>query len=100
MLCFDTAEWTQEGFTKAADAFNDSVGKVDPTQELIVDFTKDALSEQTAANASGYDAVCLFVNDDASIKCLQVYMYLCIYVSMYLCIYVYRCIYASIFMLK
>lgn len=36
-----------------------------------MEYTTERLSEQSATFAAGYDAVCLFVNDDASEKILQ-----------------------------
>jgi len=70
VLCYDTTSWVSQGFAPAIKAFNaahkhDKVG-------IHMQFTTERLSEQSATYAAGYDAVCCFVNDNASSAVLQV----------------------------
>lgn len=73
VLCYDTTSWVSEGFKPAVEAFNEKEGeeKGDAAVAIHMDFTTERLSEQSATYAAGYDAVCLFVNDDASEQVLQ-----------------------------
>lgn len=69
VLCYDSTTWTVDGFKTAVKAFNQA-----HKDELYIDmqFTTERLSEQTATFAAGYNAVCLFVNDNASAEVLKV----------------------------
>lgn len=68
VLCYDATQWTTDGFQSAVKAFNkEHEGKLN----IDMDFTNERLSEKTASFAAGYDAVCLFVNDDASADVLK-----------------------------
>jgi len=73
VLCYDTTSWVSEGFKPAVEAFNqkETNEKGDDAVFIQMEFTTERLSEQSATYAAGYDAVCLFVNDDASEKVLQ-----------------------------
>lgn len=78
VLCYDTTEWVSDGFLPALTAFNEaqlkeqtSSGDSSGPLEIQMDFTRDRLSEQSARYATGYDAVCLFVNDVVSERVLQ-----------------------------
>ena len=69
VLCYDATTWTTDGFKSAIKVFNQ-----EHKQELYIDmqFTTERLSEKTATFAAGYNAVCLFVNDNASADVLHV----------------------------
>ena len=81
VLCYDTTTWVSEGFKPAVEAFNvkqlqdklsdDKDDNSNVAVHIHMDFTSERLSEQSATYAAGYDAVCLFVNDDASERVLQ-----------------------------
>jgi len=73
VLCYDTTSWVSEGFKPAIEAFNEKQEKEKGESAvcIVMDFTTERLSEQSATYAAGYDAVCLFVNDDASEQVLQ-----------------------------
>lgn len=62
-LCYDTSLWVKDGFQPVIDEFN----KANAGQyHIIMDYTAERLSEQSATYAVGYDCVCLFVNDTAN----------------------------------
>eukprot|EP00919_Chromeraceae_sp_WS-2016_P062549 GHVR01148093.1.p1 GENE.GHVR01148093.1~~GHVR01148093.1.p1 ORF type:complete len:476 (+),score=81.65 GHVR01148093.1:221-1648(+) len=63
-LCFDSSNWVLEAFEDRVKSFNKEIEHLD----IYIDmrFTSDPLSERTAHNAAGSEAVCIFVNDDAS----------------------------------
>ena len=68
VLCYDATTWTTEGFEPAVKAFNEQhKGEF----SIQMNFTNERLSEKTATFAAGYDAVCLFVNDNASADVLK-----------------------------
>eukprot|EP00563_Minutocellus_polymorphus_P021390 CAMPEP_0197718266 /NCGR_PEP_ID=MMETSP1434-20131217/2488_1 /TAXON_ID=265543 /ORGANISM="Minutocellus polymorphus, Strain CCMP3303" /LENGTH=534 /DNA_ID=CAMNT_0043302897 /DNA_START=97 /DNA_END=1701 /DNA_ORIENTATION=+ len=69
VLCYDSTSWTIDSFKPAVKAFNDSS---DSAFEIKMDFTADRLSERSATYAAGYDAICLFVNDNADAECLRI----------------------------
>ena len=75
VLCYDTTSWVSEGFIPAVKAFNEKQLEAKEGSDAVIrihmDFTTERLSEQSATYAAGYDAVCLFVNDDASERVLQ-----------------------------
>ena len=68
VLVYDATTWTTEGFESAVKDFNK-----EHKGDLYIDmqFTNERLSEKTATFAAGYDAVCLFVNDNASSEILK-----------------------------
>ena len=68
VMCYDATSWTSTGFAEALKLFNKEHSK-----NLYIDmqFTTERLSEKTATFAAGFDAVCLFVNDDASAEVLR-----------------------------
>mmetsp|Transcript_573 Transcript_573/g.1174 ORF Transcript_573/g.1174 Transcript_573/m.1174 type:complete len:517 (-) Transcript_573:173-1723(-) len=68
VLCYDTTSWVQENFEPQVKAFNESQGEF----EIQMDFTQDRLGVKTAKYASGYQAVCLFVNDTADAEVMWV----------------------------
>jgi len=68
VLCYDAHNWVTDGFKPAVEEFNKRYYK-DYAMEM--EFTTERLSEGTATYAAGYNAVCLFVNDDASGSVLQ-----------------------------
>ena len=61
VLCYDATSWVTDGFEAVLKDYPD----------VAMDFTTERLSEQSATYAAGYDAVCLFVNDDANASILQ-----------------------------
>jgi len=63
VLCYDSTQWVQPSFKPAIEAFNKESDSHGCTIEM--DFTNDRLCETSATYATGYDAVCLFVNDTA-----------------------------------
>jgi D-lactate dehydrogenase len=62
-LCYDTTGWVKEGFQPVLDAFNQ---EHKGTYKILMDYTSERLSDQSATYAVGYDCICLFVNDVAS----------------------------------
>jgi len=69
VMCYDATSWVTDGFKPAIEEFNkehESEGF-----SIVMDYTTDRLSEQSALYAAGYDAVCLFVNDTANATVLQ-----------------------------
>uniref|UniRef100_A0A7S3P4I9 Cyclic nucleotide-binding domain-containing protein n=1 Tax=Amphora coffeiformis TaxID=265554 RepID=A0A7S3P4I9_9STRA len=68
VLCYDATQWTTTGFEGAVKEYNKQ-----HKDKVYIDmhFTNERLSEQTASFAAGYDAVSLFVNDNASAQVLQ-----------------------------
>lgn len=69
VMCYDATSWVTDGFKPAIEAFNkehESEGF-----SIVMDYTTDRLSEKSAVFAAGYDAVCLFVNDNANADVLQ-----------------------------
>ena len=73
VLCYDATQWTTTGFEGAVKLFNKQQQHKEKEQPLHMDmhFTAERLSEHTASLAAGYDAVSLFVNDNASATVLQ-----------------------------
>ena len=69
VLCYDSTSWTIDSFKPAVKAFNESA---DSAFNIKMDFTADRLSERSATYAAGYDAICLFVNDNADAECLRI----------------------------
>ena len=69
VLCYDATSWVKEGFGPAIEEFNKL--HQDKGYSIEMDYTTERLSEQTATFAAGYDAVCLFVNDNANADVLQ-----------------------------
>jgi len=69
VMCYDTTSWVKENFEPKITSFNE-----DETVDLKVqmDYTQDRLDMKTAKFAAGYDAVCLFVNDTADAKTIQI----------------------------
>ena len=67
VLCYDTTSWVKEGFEPAVEKFN----KFHQDYQIEMDFTTERLGEQSATYAAGYNAVCLFVNDNANDNVLQ-----------------------------
>jgi hypothetical protein len=63
VLCYDSTSWVLDSFKPAVEEFNKKFGKSDFTIEM--DYTTDRLSPRSSTYAAGYDAVCLFVNDNA-----------------------------------
>ena len=68
VMCYDATSWTTTGFSEALKLFNQERSK-----DVYIDmqFTTERLSEKTAIFSAGFDAVCLFVNDDASSDVLR-----------------------------
>mmetsp|Transcript_5787 Transcript_5787/g.11577 ORF Transcript_5787/g.11577 Transcript_5787/m.11577 type:complete len:541 (-) Transcript_5787:107-1729(-) len=68
VMCYDATSWTSTGFGDALKRWNK-----EHSSDLYIDmqFTTERLSENTATFAAGFDAVCLFVNDDASVEVLR-----------------------------
>lgn len=68
VMCYDATSWTSTGFTEGLKKFNK-----EHANDLYIDmqFTTERLSEKTATFAAGFDAVCLFVNDDAGSDVLR-----------------------------
>jgi len=62
LLCYDTTSWVKENFEPQIKSFNETGAGL----QVQMDYTADRLDPKTAKFAAGYDAVCLFVNDDAS----------------------------------
>lgn len=69
VLCYDSTSWTVDFFKPAVKAFNESA---DSAFQIKMDYTADRLSERSATYAAGYDAICLFVNDNADAECLRI----------------------------
>jgi len=69
VICYDTSSWVSVGFRPALEEFNKSIK--DEELEIRMDFTEERLSAQSAAYATGYDAICTFVNDTASADIIQ-----------------------------
>jgi len=68
IMCYDTTSWVRENFEPQIEKFNNE-GK---DLKLQMDYTSDRLDVKTAKYAAGYDAVCLFVNDNADTSALWV----------------------------
>eukprot|EP00978_Attheya_sp_CCMP212_P006276 scaffold14225_cov51-Attheya_sp.AAC.1 len=64
VLCYDSTSWVLDSFKPAVEEFNKKFGTSDFTIEM--DYTTDRLSPRSSTYAAGYDAVCLFVNDNAN----------------------------------
>jgi CRP-like cAMP-binding protein len=76
VLCYDTANWVSDGFRQALEGFHTVTNhqKDDDKAKwprIHVDYTTDRLSVRSATYAAGYDAVCIFVNDDANADVLK-----------------------------
>ena len=69
VLCYDSTSWTIDSFKPAVKAFNESA---DSAFKIKMEFTADRLSERSATYAASYDAICLFVNDNADAECLRI----------------------------
>ena len=69
VLCYDSTSWTVDSFKPAVKVFNESD---DSAFTIQMDFTADRLSERSATYAAGFDAICLFVNDNADAECLRI----------------------------
>jgi len=67
VLCYDTTSWVSENFSPAIKKFNESQNEL----RIIMEFTPERLSRQSATYAAGYDAVCTFVNDTADSDVMQ-----------------------------
>ncbi len=65
VLCYDSSPWVRNNFTPAVKSFNETYGK-ENNVKLYMEFSADILGEHSVANASGCNAVCLFVNDVAN----------------------------------
>ncbi|CAJ1951996.1 unnamed protein product [Cylindrotheca closterium] len=61
VLCYDTTEWVRSGFGPALMEFNKGLENL----QIVMEYTEDRLNARSAAYATGYDAVCTFVNDTA-----------------------------------
>lgn len=59
VLCYDSTSWVKNGFTPAIAALED------PDVKIQMDFTEQRLDSRSAAYATGYSAICTFVNDTA-----------------------------------
>eukprot|EP01084_Bolivina_argentea_P274052 466989_1 len=62
VLCYDSSPWVRDNFTPAVNSFNETYCKQNNVK-LYMGFSADILGEHSVANASGCNAVCLFVND-------------------------------------
>jgi D-lactate dehydrogenase len=72
VLCYDATAWVTQAFEPAIKAFNkEHESNKESKYRIEMDFTTERLSEQSAMYAAGYDAVCLFVNDNANANVLQ-----------------------------
>jgi CRP-like cAMP-binding protein len=75
VLCYDTANWVSDGFRQALDMFHATNHQKDDDKakwpRIHVDYTTDRLTVRSATYAAGYDAVCIFVNDDANADVLK-----------------------------
>ncbi len=65
VLCYDSTPWVRDNFTPAVDSFNQTYGQKNNVK-LHMEFSADTLGEHSVVNASGCNAVCLFVNDIAN----------------------------------
>jgi D-isomer specific 2-hydroxyacid dehydrogenase, catalytic domain len=70
VMCYDATSWTTDGFKEGLKAFHLNP-EFDGKFRIEMDFTTERLSEKSASYAAGYDAVCLFVNDNANADVLQ-----------------------------
>lgn len=61
VLCYDSTEWVRTGFQPALEEFNQTLQDV----RIVIEFTQDRLNARSAAYATGYAAICTFVNDTA-----------------------------------
>jgi D-lactate dehydrogenase len=61
VLCYDSTEWVRTGFEPALQEFNKELDDL----QIVMEFTEERLNSRSAAYASGYDAICTFVNDTA-----------------------------------
>jgi D-lactate dehydrogenase len=61
VLCYDSTEWVRTGFGPALVEFNKALKDL----QIVMEYTEDRLNARSAAYATGYDAVCTFVNDIA-----------------------------------
>ncbi len=62
VLCYDSTEWVRTGFQPAIEELNNAMEDV----QIVMEFTQDRLNARSAAYATGYAAICTFVNDDAN----------------------------------
>jgi len=70
VLCYDSTSWVTDSFKPAVRAYNDRAAN-DNSPTIVMEYTADRLSERSATYAAGYDAVCLFVNDEADCDILR-----------------------------
>jgi D-lactate dehydrogenase len=70
VLCYDSTSWVSESFKPAIEAFNGSEASASGIK-IYMDFTIERLGRESATHASGYDAVCTFVNDTADAETIQ-----------------------------
>ena len=61
VLCYDSTEWVRNGFTPALEQFNKTLEDI----RIVMEFTEEPLNSRSAAYATGYGAICTFVNDSA-----------------------------------
>jgi D-isomer specific 2-hydroxyacid dehydrogenase, catalytic domain len=71
VMCYDATSWTTDGFKEGLQAFHALPEFANGKFRIEMDFTTERLSEKSASYAAGYDAVCLFVNDNANADVLQ-----------------------------
>lgn len=61
VLCYDTTEWVRNGFDPALEKLNKELNDV----KIVMEYTEERLNSRSAAHATGFGAVCTFVNDTA-----------------------------------
>lgn len=62
VLCYDSTQWVRDGFIPAIAEFNKTLDDI----EIMMEFTEERLHTRSAAHATGYGAICTFVNDTAN----------------------------------
>lgn len=71
VLCYDSTSWVTASFKPAIKLFNEKASESN-APKIVMEYTADRLSERSATYAAGYDAVCLFVNDNADAEVLKI----------------------------
>ena len=66
VLCYDATSWVKNGFIPAIEDFNKTLAEsTEGVDKICMEFTEERLTQQSAAYATGYRAICTFVNDTA-----------------------------------
>jgi len=67
ILSYDATSWVVDNFNVAIEKFNK-----ENDLKIIMEYTTERLSSQSAVFAAGFDIVCLFVNDTADAETIKI----------------------------